>query len=304
MLLQHLRYLVALAREKHFARAAEACQVAQPTLSEGIRQLEEDLGVPIVERRQRYQGLTPAGERVLTWAHRILADYESLSQEVGELREGLVGKLTLAAIPATHPVVARLTTPLIEAHPKLSVMVLSQTSVEIQRSLDDFSVDAGLTYLDNEPLERVKTQALYRERYVLVTQADGPFGRRTEVSWKEAATLRLCLLAEAMQNRRIIDGIFLRAGATPRPPVETMSLLTVCAHVALGGWATILPHTFGPLVRPLPNVAVLPLVSPSVEHVIGLAVAKRDPLPPLVRALLEVARGVTIDAASTGPVLG
>jgi DNA-binding transcriptional LysR family regulator len=202
MLIQHLRYLVALARERHFARAAESCRVAQPTLSEGIRQLEDDLGVPIVERRQRYQGLTPAGTRVLAWANRIIADAESLTQEVSELRDGLVGRLTLSAIPAMHPVVPLLTTPLIDAHPKVSVMVLSQTSVEIQRSLDDFSVDAGLTYLDNEPLERVKTQAMYREHYVLVTQLSGPFAGRTEVTWKEAATLRLCLLADAMQNRR------------------------------------------------------------------------------------------------------
>jgi molybdenum-dependent DNA-binding transcriptional regulator ModE len=128
------RYLVALARERHFARAAEACGVAQPTLSEGIKQLEDDLGVPIVDRRQRYQGLTPAGTRVLAWAHRIIADYESLAQEVGELREGLAGKLTLAAIPATHLVVPLLTTPLIDAHPRVSVMVLSQTSAEIARA--------------------------------------------------------------------------------------------------------------------------------------------------------------------------
>jgi DNA-binding transcriptional LysR family regulator len=300
MVLQHLRYLVALARDRHFARAAETCGVAQPTLSEGIRQLEDDLGIPIVDRRQRYQGLTPAGTRVLMWANRIIADYESLAQEVAELRDGLVGRLTLAVIPAMHPVVPLLTTPLVDAHPKVTVMVLSQTSVEIQRSLDDFTADAGLTYLDNEPLERVKTQALYREHYVLVTQADGPFGQRTEVTWKEAATLRLVLLASAMQNRRILDGIFREAGATPRAPVEAMSLLTVCAHIALGGWATILPHTFGPLVAPLPNTVVLPLVEPTVERTIGLAVAKRDPLPPVARALLEIAKAVRIDAVFSG----
>jgi len=300
MLIQHLRYLVALARERHFARAAETCRVAQPTLSEGIKQLEDDLGVPIVERRQRYQGLTPAGTRVLAWAHRIIADYESLAQEVGELRDGLAGRLSLAAIPATHPVVPLLTTPFVDAHPKVNVMVLSQTSAEIQCSLDDFSVDAGLTYLDNEPLERVKTHALYRERYVLVTHASGPFGRRAEVTWKEAATLRLCLLAESMQNRRVIDGIFREAGTTPQAPVETMSLLTVCAHIALGGWATILPHTFGPLMAPLPNVVVLPLVEPVAERTIGLAVARRDPLPPVARALLEVARSLKLESVVTG----
>jgi DNA-binding transcriptional LysR family regulator len=296
MLVQRLRYLIALAHERHFARAANACRVTQPTLSEGIKHLEDELGVPIVERGQRYQGLTPAGERVLAWARRIVADYEWLAQEIGEMREGLVGRLCFGAIPAVHPVVPLLTTALLDSHPKIAVTVLSQTSMEIQRGLDDYSVDVGLTYLDNEPLLRVRTQPLYRERYVLATQADGPFGAREEITWREAAELPLCLLDGCMQNRRILNAIFRTAGVEPTAPVETTSLLTVCAHVRLGRWSSILPHTFQPLVAPLPGVHVVRLVEPSVERSVGLVVADRDPLPPLARALLAVARGVEPDA--------
>jgi DNA-binding transcriptional LysR family regulator len=296
MLVQRLRYLVALARERHFARAAAACRVTQPTLSEGIKHLEDELGVPIVERGQRYQGLTQAGERVLAWANRIIADYDWLAQENGELREGLVGRLVFGAIPAVHPVVPLLTMPLLDSHPKVTVNVRSQTSVEIQRGLDDYSVDVGLTYLDNEPLPRVRTQPLYRERYLLVTQADGPFGNREEVTWREAAELPLCLLDGSMQNRRILDGIFHAVGVEPSAPVETTSLLTVCAHVRLGRWSTVLPHTFRPLVSALPGVRVVPLIEPTVEHSVGLVVADREPLPPLARALLTVARAVDVDA--------
>ena len=242
MLVQRLRYLVALARERHFARAANACRVTQPTLSEGIKHLEDELGVPIVERGQRYQGLTQAGEKVLAWAHRIIADYDWLAQEIGEMRDALVGRLSFGAIPAVHPVVPLLTTPLLDWHPKVTITVISQTSLEIQRGLDDYSVDVGLTYLDNEPLPRVRTQPLYRERYLLVTQADGPFGHREEVTWREAAELPLCLLDASMQNRRILDGIFHAVGVEPSAPVETTSLLTVCAHVRLGRWS---PHSLG-----------------------------------------------------------
>src|SRR5262245_7380438 len=225
MLLQHLRYLVTLAQEQHFARAAKVCRASQPTLSEGTRPREELPGVPSAERNQRFLGLTPAGERVLVWARRILADYATLVQEIAELREGLMGQLTLSAIPASQAVVPLLTTPLVDAHPKVRVQVLSQTSLEIQRSLDDFSVDVGLTYLDNEPLARVVTYPLYRERYILVTSADGPLAGCAEVSWARAASLRLCLLSEAMQNRRILDSIFRSASVQPEPPVETLSLV-------------------------------------------------------------------------------
>ncbi|MEY2936873.1 MAG: hypothetical protein RL033_7622 [Pseudomonadota bacterium] len=296
MLLQHLRYLVTLAEERHFARAARACHVSQPTLSEGIKHLEEFLGVPIAERNQRFQGLTPAGERVLRWGRRILADFASLEQEIAEVREGLVGKLTLGAIPASHAILPLLTTPLVDAYPKVTVSVLSQTSIEIQRALDEFSVDVGVTYLDNEPLSRVDTYPLYRERYVLVTPADGPLRGSVQATWAQAAALRLCLLSEAMQNRRILNTIFQRAQVQPAPPVETLSLLTACAHVSFGGWSTILPHTFRPLLRGMANIQVLPLVEPSVEHTVGLAVAQREPLPPLARTLLDLARRLDVDA--------
>ena len=83
--LRHLTYLVALVREEHFGRAARACHVSQPTLSSGIRRLESEVGFPIVRRSQRYEGLTPEGERVLEWARRILADVDGLDDELGEI---------------------------------------------------------------------------------------------------------------------------------------------------------------------------------------------------------------------------
>ncbi len=297
MLIQQLRYLVALARERHFARAAATCGVTQPTLSEGIKHLEDELGVPLVDRGQRYQGLTPAGQRVLGWAQRMVADADSLAQDVGEIRDGLVGRLTMGVIPAAHSVVPLLTTPLLETHPGLRLHVLSQTSIEIQRALDDFTIDVGLTYLDNEPLTHVRTQTVYHERYYLATPVDGPFGSHESVAWKDAAQVPLCLLDSSMQNRRILDAIFQQAGVTPRTPVETTSLLTVSAHVALRRWSTVLPHTFLPLIAPLPGVHTVPLVDPVAEHAVGLVVSDREPLPPLARALRSETAELNVDAA-------
>src|ERR1700689_4870294 len=100
MLIRHLFYFVTLARERHFARAAAACNVAQPTLSAAIRKLEDDLGARLVIRSHRFAGLTPEGERVLAWARQILSDYSSLREDLSTLRRGLVGTLRLGVIPA------------------------------------------------------------------------------------------------------------------------------------------------------------------------------------------------------------
>ena len=95
MVIKQFAYLVALAREKHFARAAKACNVSQPTLSGAIRQLEEELGVPLVERGHRFTGLTAEGETILAHAKRILAEVDTMAQSIGDVRQGLKGRLRI-----------------------------------------------------------------------------------------------------------------------------------------------------------------------------------------------------------------
>jgi DNA-binding transcriptional LysR family regulator len=296
VIVRYLEYLAALARERHFARAAAACSVTQPTLSAGIKQLEEGLGVLIVERRQRFVGFTAEGERVLGWAHRVLADYASLKQELSELREGLEGRIRIGAVPVSLPAIALLTAPFAVRHPRTRFEVISQTSVEIQRGLDDFTIDAGITYLDNEALSRVRTQPLFREHYVLVTHDEGIVAGLNSVSWAQAATLPLCLLTPAMQNRRIIDANFRAAGAEIQAAIETNSLITLWSHIRFGHWSTVVPNTFMLLMRQLEGVVALPLVDPEVTHVLGLVVPDREPIPPLARELLEVAKVLDLSA--------
>ncbi len=150
-------YLVALVREEHFGRAAAACHVSQPTLSSGIRRLESEVGFPIVRRSQRYEGLTPEGERVLEWARRILADVDGLDAELDAMRGGLTGQLRIGAIPTSLPSVSLLTTPLSATHPGITVAVYSLNSRQIERGLAEFELELGVTYLDSEPLGGVRT---------------------------------------------------------------------------------------------------------------------------------------------------
>ena len=295
--LRHLEYLVALVREEHFGRAARACNVSQPTLSSGIRRLESEVGFPVVRRSQRYEGLTPEGEKVLEWARRILADVGGLDAELDALRGGLSGQLRIGAIPTTLPSVSLLTTPLAHTHPGITVAVHSLNSRQIERGLLEFELELGITYLDSEPLSGVRTRSLYEEHYVLLTAADGPFRTRSEVTWAEAATMPLCLLTEDMQNRRIVDGIFHEAGAEPRPAVETNSISTLAAHVRDGPWSTVMAHAWLHAFDVPRGLKAIPLVAPATTRTIGLVWLDRDPEPILARALLEVAALTDLERA-------
>lgn len=290
MQLRQLEYVVALARERHFGRAAAACHVSQPSLSAGIRTLEEELGVPIVLRGRRYAGLTPEGERVVAWAHRLLADAEGLHEDLAAMRGDVTGRLRLGAIPTALPIASTLTERIMTRHAAVSVTVLSLTSREIERRLLDFELDAGITYLDNEPLHGVRGVPLALERYVLYVHEDDPLAQRAALTWHEAADLPLCLLTADMQNRRIIDDAFATAGARPAPRIESDDIVPLWEHVAHGSWCTIGPTSWRDGGALPPHVVAVPLVDPTTEQRIGIVVPDRDPLPLLTRVALDVAR--------------
>lgn len=290
-MLDKFEFLIALAREKHFRRAAERCGVSQPTLSAGLKQLEESFGAALVNRGSRYIGLTVEGERVLLWARKITADARAMRQEVDTLRRGVGGVVRLAAIPTALPVAARLCHAFAERYPQARITVRSAASKSIQTMLEDFEIDAGVTYLDNEPLDHVATTPLYLERYRLVTAIDGPFAGRAEVAWAQIAEHPLCLFTPDMQNRRILDQMLAeRAAAPPHVTLETNSSLVMAEIVSSGRWSSVMPPV---LIAALPfgaQVRSLPVVEPEVTHLIGLAVVDRDPMTPVAAALVAEAR--------------
>jgi DNA-binding transcriptional LysR family regulator len=295
--IRHLHYLVTLARERHFRRAAEACHITQSTLSAALRHLEEEVGAPLVERGRRFKELTAEGRTVVAWARRILDERAALDQEIGVLRQGLSGVLRLGVVPAALPSIALLTTPFQQRHPGVTLTVLSRSSNEIQHALDDFALDAGITYLDNEPLHGVRASALYTERYILLTPEAGPFAGRVHVTWREAAEAKLCLLTPDMQNRRIIDGIFREVGERPRALIETNSVMTLCSHIRTGAWSSVFPHNFLWVFGTPPGMRALPLVEPVRTHGVGLVVRDRDPAAPLEAAVEALARDLDIEGA-------
>lgn len=288
--IRQLQYLVALAREKHFTRAAAACNVTQPTLSGRVRELELELGVPIVKRGQRYQGLTPEGERVLKWAQLILNTWSSMRQELAQLATsdfGLTGRVVLGGIPSALPMIPYLTKAVRALHPHIDFTVMSLSSEEILRGLEDYSVDVGITYLDNESVAGLLTTTLYSERYCLFLPDGHALAERTEITWREASKLPLGLLTPNMQNRRIIDRAFRTADCTPDPALETNSVINLCSNVRLMGLASIMPDYILDILGPHPGLQAIPLVEPEIHHSVGLVALNRDPIAPLVRAFRD-----------------
>jgi DNA-binding transcriptional LysR family regulator len=296
-MIDKLEFFIALARTRHFGNAAEELGITQPTLSAAVKQLEDQLGVMLVQRGSRFQGLTPEGEQVLAWARRITGDARTMKEEMRAARHGLSGRLRIAAIPTALAMTPLLTTPFRKKHPGVTFTILSRTSIEVLSLLGNFDIDAGITYLDNEPLGRVVSVPLYAERYQLITAAGTPLADRERVTWAEVAELPLCLLTPDMQNRRIIDQHLAEAGTGARPTLESNSMIVLFSHIRTGKWSSIMPLNLAETFGFSEPIRAIPIVEPDARHLVGLVAAKREPHTPLVAALLDEAMTLAGDFA-------
>lgn len=295
MFIRQLNYLVALAGERHFGRAAAACHVTQPALSGAIRSMEEELGVVIVQRGRRFEGFTVDGERVLAWARRVLADCESLRQAANSNARDPDGVLRMGAIPASLPLVSKLTQSCLRKYPRIRHEIYTLSAAETLDKLANFEIDMGLTYLDDERLlGAFEIVPLFRERYVLVAGEEAMFDGAGSMSWADASALPLCLFTTSMQCRRGIDGAFAAAGVTAVPLVETDSMTALCAHVRRAGLYSILPHSALCLNDSAERLSAVPM-SPEMHRDIGLVMLDRQqPHGPLVAAALESFRALDL----------
>lgn len=289
-MIEKLELLIALARERHFGKAAESCGISQPTLSSAVKSLEEQLGVLIVERGSRFRGFTPEGERILDWARRIVGDVRTMRHEIDGLRHGLTGTLRLGVIPTALPFVPELSLTFMDRHSGVHLSIVSMSAGTILSGLDNLEVDIGITYIDTEPLQRFQTLRLYAERYALLVSHDHPLSKRKSIAWSEAAKLPLCLLTRDMQNRRIIDRHLGEAGEPLVPVLESNSMTMLHVHVQTGKWVTIAALGEGERFEPPFALKAIPITDPTVIHEIGLVLKAREPHPPHVAAFLACAR--------------
>jgi DNA-binding transcriptional LysR family regulator len=290
-----LDYFVTLAREKHFARAAEACHVSQPTLSAGIAALESLLGKRLVIRSHRFVDLTPEGHAILDHARRMLAEQDGLRQAIGARSGPMRGEVRLGAIPAAMPLAGPVVRALHAQHPALTVSLRSMTSREIERGLVDYELDAGLTYLDNEPPAQVRATALFAERYLFAAAA-GPAFAGSTITWQEAAAAPLCLLHDGMQNRRILDAHLATLGLSVTPVATADSYVALFSMVVAGGLCSIVTDSHRAFVAHNPALRLIELVDPAPANAIGLIILDRQPVPPLATAVFEAAQTAALTA--------
>jgi len=283
--IRDLQFLSALARHKHFAKAAQECGVSQPAFSMRIRALEERLDTTIVKRGNRFQGLTAEGEAILRHARRILDDMRFLEQEVLAAKGEISGTLVMGVIPTASAYAARIAIHLYGLYPKIVARIETASSLEIQQRIEDGTIDAGLTYGDDVSGDMVSVRHVYDERYALLAPVAMVEKGKTSITWAEAAELPLSLLEPKMQNRRILDRMFEEVGARPRIVSESNVMMTSMIMAREGLAAAVVPVVVLEAMGPFKGTVSLPLTDPDLGKSICLLTAARMPGLPTVEAL-------------------
>ena len=286
--LRDLQMLVSLSRTRNFSRSAMDCNISQPAFSTRIRKLEERLKLPLVRRGNSFQGFTKEGDVVLKWARKLLADEEGMRQEIASLKNDLNGTLSLGVIPTAMPFAARVSAKLREKHPNLSIEIYSESTHQIVRKLNDFSLDAGILYFNNgDPETTVK---LYEERYVFIVPKSLTVSKEKQITWAEVAQIPLCLLTQNMKNRQLIDRHFLDLGISPSIVTEASDFTAVLAQVAAGNAATIAPESVAQTFLDLKSTKQLDLIRPVLTHSVGLSIKDQSPVLPMIEALRKAVK--------------
>lgn len=291
-----LKYLVALDDHKHFGRAALACHVTQPALSNALRALEESYGTAIVKRGRSFGGFTPEGERILASARRMLHEQELLEQDLRSRADAPQGNLLIGAVPTAVPIAARFAAVLRARHPGIVPTVRSMSSMALEAKLEDLALDLGLGYAERSDIRRAPLQlvAQYPEHYFLLRRAEsggseglhigGPIG------WREAAALPLCLMSPEMHNRSIVDRAFAAAGVRAEAAMETNSIVTLTLAVQAGQVASIMPGALVAMVQGQTGLLAHPLKGPDVAVPMAFMLNEGSVLSHTLTAALALAR--------------
>ncbi|MCW4454111.1 LysR substrate-binding domain-containing protein [Flavobacterium sp. MXW15] len=241
MNLRDLKYLVALAEHKHFGRAAAACFVSQPTLSTQIRKLEEELGVPLVERAPRKVMLTPAGREAAARARGIVAEVEQLKEAARRSRDPEAGTVRLGIFPTLGPYLLPHVIPRIrERFPQLELLLVEEKSDVLLEQLRNGRLDATLLAL---PLhdDQLHAEFLFEEPFVLAVPDRHPLARRQSLDLSELSEQRLLLLQDGHCLRDQALDVCHLAGALEKSEFQATSLETLRQMVAANVGVTLLP---------------------------------------------------------------
>lgn len=292
MFLKQFKYLIAVAEERHFGRAAERCHVTQPSLSTGIKLLELELGAPIFlrGRGKRFRGLTPEGEKIAQWARNIVSNCEAMRDDLASMSNNLHGCLRVGAMPSMAPVLPSLLKRVRERHPGVVIDVRFVGNEGLRVGLNEFSLDVVFTYLEASDMGARNALPLYSERLSLLVPDSDEFRDRTSITWREASELPLAMLRTRLRERAFVDSIFARVGCAPVPRIESESILHLMFQVQYTELCTIIPSHFTKMPGLHAGTRALDLVDPVASQDVGLFWAEGETILPMAKALVSVIR--------------
>jgi len=291
MTLTELRYVVAVARERHFGRAAEACFVSQPTLSVAVKKLEEELGVTLFERGPGEVTLTPGGQRIVEQAQRVLEEAARIKELAAAGRDPLAGPLRLGAIYTIGPYLLPKLIPILrKTAPAMQLLIQENFTHRLVDMLKSGEVDVILIALPFEE-PAVETRAVYDEPFMVAVPKGHPWEGRKRVTSDELTRESLLLLGEGHCFRDQVLDICHTVRSKERSPlsrtVEGGSLETIRQMVAGGVGVTVLPATSvapgAPTAADL--IRILPFAKPIPSRRVALAWRRSFPRPEAIEVL-------------------
>lgn len=284
-----LGYLVALAEEMHFGRAAERCHVSQPTLSAQIKKLEDQLGVHLVERSQRRVMLTDIGEQIVARARQVLREVDAVCEIARGHQDPLAGELRIGLIPTVGPYLLPIVSPALrKALPRMRLLLVEHQTADLLQALDEGGVDLAVLALPIEQ-EGLQLQPLYDEAFLAALPAGHRLSRKPhlKVSDLDGETLLLledghCLRDQALEVCGKID-------VSEPQDFRATSLETLRQMVASGIGVTLLPQLASerPYAR-TPGLQVRPLRNPVPSRTVAAAWRRTSPRTATIREICRV----------------
>lgn len=290
MELRHLRYFLAVADGLHFGRAARRLHISQPTVSQQIRELEEELGGELFERRGRGVRLTPSGELFRTYASRAIEDVAAGKRALGALAKNEVGELRVAYLPSmTAGVVVPAIAAVLRKHPGVRVSAYEGASRRVERLVTEGKADVGLGLLPMRALG-LEPEPLLESRLALVVPRSHRLASAASASLRDLDDEPFALLSRSLRARAMADALFARARMSPRIVLEADAVATVLSVVRAGLAIAVLPE---PRFAQSDRLAVVSLHPAPPPHVAALFFRRDAPRSPLALAFAAEARAIS-----------
>jgi DNA-binding transcriptional LysR family regulator len=292
MQIGQLRCFLAVAEHRHFTRAARELGLAQPSVSAQVRSLEADLGGELFHRMKGNVTLTSAGEALLPFARRILADVDAASSEVSDVSGLARGRIAIGATPSlaatlAPPVLARFH----EAHPGISLSMREAGSGDLVAALEEGSVDIALVILPVRQ-DMLETQALLREELVVAVAREHPLAKRRTIAVSDLRDVPLVMFREGYDLRSATEAACRAAGFAPTFAVDGGEMDGVLALTTAGLGAAIVPSL---VVRPGGALRAVRIERPSLTRTIGIAHRRDRRLSRAAQELIDTVRALIRD---------